>query len=63
MEARFGTAEAFFHRFFVRRVDELVVTMEQEATKLVEVVLGNREVDFNGNGNGRKLAAAGGKGA
>jgi len=35
----------FFHRFFVRRVDELVVAMEQEATKLVEVLQGNREVD------------------
>ncbi|MBU2711556.1 MotA/TolQ/ExbB proton channel family protein [Zooshikella sp. RANM57] len=36
-----------FHRFFVRRVDELVVTMEQEATKLVEVVHGDREVDYS----------------
>mgnify|MGYP003634535243 CR=1 FL=1 len=35
----------FFHRFFVRRVDELVVAMEQEATKLVEVMQGNREVE------------------
>lgn len=35
----------FFHRFFVRRVDELVVSMEQEATKLVEVMQGNREVE------------------
>ncbi|CEA05503.1 MotA/TolQ/ExbB proton channel [Pseudomonas saudimassiliensis] len=39
----------FFHRFFVRRVDELVVAMEQEATKLVEVVQGNREAEPNGN--------------
>jgi biopolymer transport protein ExbB len=35
----------FFHRFFVRRVDELVVAMEQEATKLVEVMQGDREVE------------------
>ena len=34
------------HRFFLRRVDYLVVEMEQEAVKLVEVVLGDREVDF-----------------
>ncbi len=27
-----------FHRFFVRRIDELVVTMEQEASKLVEIM-------------------------
>ena len=54
----------FFHRFFVRRVDELVVAMEQEATKLVEVMQGNREVDFNGNGNGNgRKVASGAKGA
>jgi biopolymer transport protein ExbB len=28
----------FFHRFFQRRVDELVVSMEQEALKLVDVL-------------------------
>jgi biopolymer transport protein ExbB len=28
----------FFHRFFERRVDELVIFMEQEALKLVEVL-------------------------
>lgn len=27
-----------FHRFFVRRIDALVVTMEQDATKLVEAL-------------------------
>jgi len=27
-----------FHRFFLRRVDELMVTMEQEASKLVEII-------------------------
>ncbi len=37
----------FFHRFLVRRVDELVVGMEQEAIKLVEVVHGDRDVDFS----------------
>ena len=33
-----------FHRYFSRRVDELVVTMEQEAIKLVEVLQGDRKV-------------------
>ena len=42
----------FFHRFLIRRVDELVVAMEQETTRLVEVVQGQREPAFNGNGNG-----------
>jgi len=37
----------FFHRFLQRRVDELVVNMEQEAIKLVEVVQGDREVELN----------------
>jgi biopolymer transport protein ExbB len=32
-----------FHRFFLRRIDELVVTMEQEAVKLVEILQGDRE--------------------
>ncbi len=36
----------FFHRYLLRRVDELVIAMEQEAIKLVEMVQGNREVDF-----------------
>ncbi|WP_165680775.1 MotA/TolQ/ExbB proton channel family protein [Metapseudomonas otitidis] len=36
----------FFHRFLLRRVDELVVAMEQDAIKLVEVTQGDREVDF-----------------
>lgn len=36
----------FFHRFLQRRVDELVVGMEQEAIRLVEVVQGDREVDL-----------------
>ena len=37
----------FFHRFLLRRVDELVVGMEQEAIKLVEVVQGDRDVDLD----------------
>ncbi len=32
-----------FHRFFQRRVDELVVDMEQAAVKLVEITYGDRE--------------------
>jgi biopolymer transport protein ExbB len=32
-----------FHRFFVRRVAELVVTMEQEASKLVDIMQGDRD--------------------
>lgn len=36
----------FFHRYLQRRVDELVVGMEQEAIKLVEVVQGDRVVEL-----------------
>lgn len=36
-----------FHRFLVRHVDELVVTMEQDSTRLVEIVQGQRQVDFS----------------
>ncbi|MEM7468439.1 MAG: MotA/TolQ/ExbB proton channel family protein, partial [Pseudomonadota bacterium] len=32
-----------FHRFFRSRVDGYVVTMEQEALKLVEVLHGTRD--------------------
>ena len=35
------------HRILLRRVDEIVVFMEQEATKLVDVLHGNREVVDN----------------
>lgn len=35
-----------FHRIFVRRVDGLVVTMEQEAVKLVDALHGDRRVDL-----------------
>ena len=34
------------HRFFVRRVDGLVVTMEQEAIKLVDALHSDRRVDL-----------------
>jgi biopolymer transport protein ExbB len=34
-----------FHRFFLRRVDELMVTMEQEAGKLVEIMQGGPDDD------------------
>ncbi|EAZ98820.1 MotA/TolQ/ExbB proton channel family protein [Marinobacter sp. ELB17] len=36
------------HRYFIRRVDALVINMEQEAIKLVEVVHGDREIDVKG---------------
>ncbi|WP_097461200.1 MotA/TolQ/ExbB proton channel family protein [Mangrovitalea sediminis] len=36
------------HRYFVARVDAIVVGMEQEAVKLVEVVHGDREIDAEG---------------
>jgi biopolymer transport protein ExbB len=35
----------FFHRLLQRRIDELVVGMEQEAIKLVEVVQGERDIE------------------
>lgn len=41
-----GIPSVFFHRFLQRRIDELVVGMEQEAIKLVEVVQGDRDVDL-----------------
>ncbi|MEO5573996.1 MAG: MotA/TolQ/ExbB proton channel family protein [Gammaproteobacteria bacterium] len=34
-----------FYRYFRGRVDELVVTMEQEAIKMIEVMHGDRELD------------------
>ncbi len=40
-----------FHRFLMRRVEELVVAMEQDATRLVEVVQGERQVDFGEGSN------------
>lgn len=35
-----------FHRFFQRRIDTLVVTMEQETVKLIEAMHGERDVDL-----------------
>ncbi|MEH6575763.1 MAG: MotA/TolQ/ExbB proton channel family protein [Amphritea sp.] len=35
-----------FHRFFQRRIESLLIEMEQESIKLVEVVHGEREVDY-----------------
>jgi len=32
-----------FHRYFLRRVDEIVVDMEQQSLRLVEVIHGDRE--------------------
>ena len=34
-----------FYRYFNRRVDELVLTMEQEAARLVELLHGERETE------------------
>jgi biopolymer transport protein ExbB len=39
-----------FYRYFQRRVDGFVVTMEQEALKLVEVLHGERALDTEGSG-------------
>jgi len=38
------------HRFYVRRVDSLVVVMEQECVKLVDALHNERRVDLK-NGN------------
>ena len=40
-----------FYRYFRGKVDELVVTMEQEALKMVEVMHGEREREAHGEGN------------
>jgi biopolymer transport protein ExbB len=37
-----------FHRYFLRRVDEIVVDMEQESLRLVEVIHGDREAQNQG---------------
>lgn len=37
------------HRFFLRRMDSLVVTMEQEAVKLVDALHNERRVDLKAN--------------
>lgn len=38
----------FFHRFFVRRIEEISVEMEQEVIKLVDALHGERDVDISG---------------
>lgn len=35
-----------FHRYFQRRIDSLVVTMEQESIKLIEAMHGERKVEY-----------------
>lgn len=37
------------HRFFLRRMDSLIVTMEQEAVKLVDALHNERRVDLKAN--------------
>lgn len=37
------------HRFYVRRVDSLVIVMEQEAVKLVDALHNERRVDLKGS--------------
>ncbi len=34
-----------FYRYFLRRIDDLVITMEQEASKLLEIMHGERELE------------------
>ena len=34
-----------FYRYFLRRIDDLIITMEQEASKLLEIMHGERELD------------------
>jgi biopolymer transport protein ExbB len=40
-----------FHRYFRGKVDELVMTMEQEALKMVEVIQGLREDEYTAQEN------------
>jgi biopolymer transport protein ExbB len=42
-----------FYRYFRGRVDELVITMEQESLKLVEVLHGQREQDILATGRNK----------
>lgn len=37
------------HRYFLRRIDAMVVTLEQETTKLVDALHGDRKVDVKNN--------------
>jgi biopolymer transport protein ExbB len=34
-----------FHRYFQRQIDSLVITMERETVKLIEVMHGERDID------------------
>jgi biopolymer transport protein ExbB len=43
----------FFHRFFVRRVEEITVAMEQQAIHLVDIVHGDREETPRGGKGGK----------
>ncbi len=43
----------FFHRFFVRRVEEITVGMEQNAVHLVDLVHGDREAAPEDNAGGK----------
>ncbi|MEO9654599.1 MotA/TolQ/ExbB proton channel family protein [Marinomonas sp.] len=38
-----------FHRYFIRRIDELVVSMEQQSTKLVDALHGERNNHSGGS--------------
>jgi len=39
-----------FYRFFRGRIDELIITMEKEALKMVEILHGEREMDSQSRG-------------
>lgn len=41
-----GIPAMIMHRYFLRHIDSLTVEMEQQAIKLVDIVHGDREVDF-----------------
>lgn len=43
-----GIPALFFYRFFTRRIEEISISMEQQAIKLVDAVHGEREVDLSG---------------
>ena len=47
----------FFYRFFMRRIDELGIYMEQEALKLVEVLSGDRTEHGGGESEMQRAAS------
>ena len=51
----------FFHRYFLRKVDELVISMEQEALKLIEVLNAER-VDRGSDVRKPEIAQVAGRG-